>query len=238
MQTIDFELLPLQPSDRVLDLGCGEGRHAILAYAAADVCSVAVDLNFEDLLATRKTFEDFNQPDNHSKTLSIACADGYRLPFADNSFDKIICSEVLEHLFRYTEVLQEIDRVLKPGGAVAVSVPRFWPEWICWALSDHYHQLEGGHVRIFRIAELQRKIEQLGFRCYARHGAHALHSPYWWLQCLLWNNRQNSRLVRGYHKLLVWDLMKKPWITRMLERMLNPLMGKSVVLYFRKGVFY
>jgi hypothetical protein len=40
--------------------------------------------------------------------------------------------------------------------------------------------------------------------------------------------------VRLYHRLLVWDLMKRPWITRAIDTLLNPVMGKSVVLYFSK----
>jgi hypothetical protein len=40
--------------------------------------------------------------------------------------------------------------------------------------------------------------------------------------------------VRTYHKLLVWDLMRRPWMTRTLDALLNPIMGKSVVLYFTK----
>jgi SAM-dependent methyltransferase len=142
---------------------------------------------------------------------------------------------VLEHIGPYRAVLAEIRRVLKPGGALVASVPRYWPEWICWALSDAYHANEGGHVRIFRAAELERDIEALGFRRYRRHWAHALHSPFWWLKCLLWERRDESRLIALYHRLLVWDLMERPRLTRWLEALLNPVMGKSVVMYFEKA---
>ena len=40
--------------------------------------------------------------------------------------------------------------------------------------------------------------------------------------------------MRLYHRLLVWDLMKQPWVTRAIDTLLNPIMGKSVVLYFTK----
>lgn len=43
---------------------------------------------------------------------------------------------------------------------------------------------------------------------------------------------QPSKLVDYYHKLLVWDLMKKPKVTRITEKLLDPVMGKSVVMYF------
>lgn len=233
MQTIDFRHLPLRPGDWVLDLGCGEGRHVISAYAAAAVNAVGVDLSMEDLLATAGKFKDFAQPNHPGRSFGLVSATALRLPFADGCFDRVICSEVLEHIPDYRAALQEIRRVLRPGGLFCASVPRRWPERLCWALSDAYHQVPGGHLRIFRAAELRAQIERLGLRHYHRHWAHALHSPYWWLQCLFWPTRDNNWLLRLYHRLLVWDLMARPRLTRTLERCLNPLLGKSVVMYFR-----
>ena len=136
----------------------------------------------------------------------------------------------------YRGALAEIDRVLKPGGLFCASVPRRWPEKICWWFSDDYHLVPGGHLRIFKGSELREEIESLGMRQYYRHWAHALHAPFWWLKCLFWKNQDDNWLVRQYHRFLVWDLMDKPLFTRTLEKLLNPLMGKSVVMYFRKGV--
>ena len=41
--------------------------------------------------------------------------------------------------------------------------------------------------------------------------------------------------VRGYHRLLVWDIMRRPALTRLSEAALNPLIGKSLVIYARKA---
>ena len=90
-------------------------------------------------------------------------------------------------------------------------------------------------MRIFRSDELRREIEVLGFTHYDRHWAHALHVPFWWLKCLFWRSQDSNWLVKQYHRLLVWDLMKNPALTRILEKSMNPIMGKSVVMYFRKG---
>ncbi len=235
MQTVDFRHFPLERGDLVLDLGCGEGRHVISAYIEADVHSVGVDLSLEDLRTTREKFSDFSEPDNPAKSFGLSSATALALPFPDDTFDKVICSEVLEHIPDYREALREIERVLKPGGLFCASVPRRWPEKICWALSEGYYSVPGGHLRIFRSRELRREIEQLGFRRYHRHWAHALHAPFWWLKCLFWNEGDDHWLVRQYHRLLVWDLMERPALTRVLEKLMNPVMGKSVVMYFRKG---
>ncbi len=232
MLTVDFEKLGLRSGDSVLDLGCGAGRHVISAYTEASVHSVGVDLGFDDLQTTRDKAQSFLQPEDRARSFGLAQANALQLPFADNTFNKVICSEVLEHIADYQAVLTEIERVLKPGGDFVASVPRFWPEWLCWAFSDEYHANEGGHLRIFKAGQLRRQIEQTGFAYCQQHWAHALHAPFWWLKCLFWKTQERSWLVKTYHRFLVWDLMDRPWLTRTLEKLLNPLMGKSVVMYF------
>ncbi len=235
MQTVDFTKFRLNPGDRVLDLGCGEGRHTIGAYITEDVFAVGVDLCLKDVSTARERAADFVDPQHPHKRMLLACANGLHLPFADGTFDKVICSEVLEHIPDYRGVLKEIQRVLKPGGDFAASVPRRWPERICWWLSSEYHEVEGGHIRIFDSQALRDDIEREGFRCFGRHWAHALHVPYWWLKCLFWDRRDDHPLIKLYHRFLVWDMLDRPLFTRTLEWLANPLLGKSVVMYFRKG---
>lgn len=236
LQTIDFQRLRLRPQERLLDLGCGEGRHAISAYMVENLDAVGIDLSLRDLKVTQERFREFVEPDNHEKSLGISVANGQHLPFADACFDKVICSEVLEHIPDYRAVINEISRVLNVGGIAAISVPRYFPEWVCWQLSDAYHEVEGGHIRIFKANSLRQDVESTGFVCFDKHHAHALHVPYWWLKCLFWRTEEDkeAKPVSWYHRFLVWDLMKKPWITQWLDKVLNPVMGKSVVMYFVK----
>lgn len=240
MQTIDYKIFKLAAGDVVLDLGCGEGRHAISTYvegesaASIGVHSIGVDLSLKDLQTAQQRFNDFSTIHDQNKQFSLAAASALDLPFADNTFDKIVCSEVLEHIPDYKAALAEIHRVLKPHGLLAISVPRYLPEQICWWLSDEYHANEGGHLRIFRASALRQDVELFGMRFLCKHWAHALHAPFWWLKCLFWKTQNSNGLVKAYHRMLVWDLMKRPWLTRTLERLLNPVCGKSVVMYFIK----
>ena len=233
MLTVNFDWLPLAPGQRCLDVGCGEGRHTLSAYLKPEVEVVGVDLGMADLRTAHARIDDMANYAPEGSVL-FAQADGLCLPFADASFDRVICSEVLEHIPNYLSLLEEIDRVLKPGGQLCISVPRAWPEWICWQLSRDYAKTPGGHIRIFNRKHLQREIERQGYQCYHHHGAHGLHAPYWWLRCLFWSRGDDQWLVRKYHQMLVWDLLKRPPLTRWMERLLDPWMGKSVVMYFGK----
>ena len=161
MDTIDFSRLPLG-GQRVLDVGCGEGRHCLSAayHGAAQV--VGIDLAEQDLATARKRQHDFESGHDPLPPITFIKGSALDLPFEDGSFDGVLCSEVLEHIFPYETAIAEIVRVVRPGGWVALSVPRAWPEKICWALSDAYHEAAGGHIRIFEEPALQRAAEGAG----------------------------------------------------------------------------
>ena len=233
MQTIDLKKMQLKPNSKFLDLGCGEGRHCFGAYMSEEIDVFGFDMSLSDVGKAKENFDQFNE-NTSSKSCNFGVADAKKLPFKDNTFDFIICSEVLEHIIDYQSALSEINRILKPEGKLAVSVPKFFPEWICWKLSIDYQNTPGGHVRIFKFKELKKDIADYGLHFSQRHWAHALHSPYWWLQCLFWNSKENSKIINLYHEFLVWDMMKKPFLTKCLEYIFQPLIGKSVVLYFNK----
>ena len=160
--------------------------------------------------------------------------DALAMPFPDDSFDRVIISEVLEHIPHDTAAITELYRVLRPGGVAAVTVPSWLPERLCWALSEDYHTTPGGHVRIYTRAELQAKLKAQGFRIGPHHHAHALHTPYWWIKCSVGPHNDEHPLARAYHRLLVWDILSAPKITRRTEQLLNPIAGKSLVVYVRK----
>jgi Ni,Fe-hydrogenase I cytochrome b subunit len=114
-------------------------------------------------------------------------------------------------------------------------VPRWWPELVTWAISDEYHNKPGGHIRIYRRRVLISRLRAAGLEPYHLHHAHALHAPYWWLRALVGVDNEEHGWVRLYHRLLVWDIMAHTPVTRVPEMVLNPVMGKSTVVYARKA---
>lgn len=235
MITVDFNRLKTRPGYRILDIGCGSGRHTCAAFQLEDVFAIGIDLNPQDLAEAKdrlKLHENLGEHGGGRWALSRASA--LALPFKPGIFDLIVCSEVLEHIPEDHLVMEEILRILKPGGNLVISVPRYWPEKICWRLSKEYATTLGGHIRIYKSKHLIDRIEQTGLKRWALHYAHSLHTPFWWLKCLIGPSRKDSVAVNLYHRLLTWDIMKHPSTTRFLDKLLNPLLGKSVVLYFRK----
>jgi SAM-dependent methyltransferase len=235
MLTVDFDRLRVGPGTRFADVGAGAGRHSFEALRrGADVTAVDLDdVAMKDVgLMFEAMAEAGEVPEGGTGRADVENI--LELPYPDGAFDTVLASEILEHVPQDDAAIAELVRILAPGGTLAVTVPRWLPERICWALSDEYHANEGGHIRIYKADQLQRKLIDAGLRPTHRHHAHALHAPFWWLKCAVGVRQENHPLVSTYHRLLVWDMMSAPAVTRVTERALNPLIGKSVALYFVK----
>ena len=132
----------------------------------------------------------------HAGRFEVVRGDLLHLPFPDASVDRVMASEVLEHIPDDVTAMAEIFRVLKPGGRMVITVPRYGPERICWALSDEYHANEGGHIRIYRGGVLRDRLASVGLVPGRTHHAHSLHAPFWWLKCAVGVEKDNAA-VRG-----------------------------------------
>jgi SAM-dependent methyltransferase len=240
MLTVDYGVLGLRAGDRLLDLGCGAGRHAFEALRrGARVTAFDYDeAELKDVAAMAGAMAVAGDLPAAARSATTR-GDATRLPYPDGTFDRIIAAEVLEHIHDDMGAIRELVRVLRPGGTIAATVPAFLPERISWAITDEYHApfVPGGHVRIYTQAELRNKLDTAGAEPYARHKEHGIHAPYWWLKCAVGPTNDDHPLVRAYHQVLCWDIGgAQPWsrFTRAADRALTPLIGKSVVVYARK----
>jgi SAM-dependent methyltransferase len=233
--TVDFRRFPVGPGDRLLDLGCGAGRHAFeaLRRGAEVVACDADDGELRSVASIAAAMDEAGEAPPPARAATVG-GDATAMPFGDGVFDRVIAAEVLEHIPDDQAALLEIARVLRPGGLLAVTVPAWLPERVCWRLSDDYHNVPGGHVRIYTRPELETKVRLAGLSVGGHHHAHGLHTPYWWLKCAVGVGNDSHPLARAYHRLLVWDIMKRPAPTRAAEWLLNPVIGKSLVVYARK----
>lgn len=241
MLTVDFETLGLHAGDRLLDIGCGFGRHSFEGLRRGALVT-ASDFAMDELIEVNNIvgamLEKQELPDD---VCSTTCnGDVTSLPFPDAAFDHIIASEILEHIPDDRGAIKELFRILRPGGRIAATIPAAFPERVCWKLSDEYYapKAVGGHVRIYAKDELANRLGAAGFDVTDSHRAHALHSPYWWLRCAVGVNRdiEDNKLTSLYHKLLTWDIVDRPALTTMAERVLSPVLGKSLVVYGTKPI--
>lgn len=237
MLTLDYDRLGMKPGDVVLDIGCGYGRHSYEVIRRGGY-AVACDLASPELKNVIGTFAVMHETEELANGSGGSCVNAsiLQLPYKDASFDHVIASEILEHIPADEDAMAEIARVTKPGGTIAITVPRAGQEVVCWALSKEYHNNPGGHVRIYRQRQITERLKRAGLKPFGFGFAHALHTPYWWLRCAVGPKNDANPLVKAYRSFLEWDIMNGPPLVRTTERLLNPVLGKSLIVYLAKPV--
>ena len=228
--TVDLERLRLAPGERLLDAGCGEGRHCFGGLSRG-ARVVGVDLDLDSLrLASKRLRKEAAAVGSLGEMLQ---GNAFALPFRDETFDKVICSEVMEHVHDYQAAARELARVTKPGGMVAVTIPTATSEHLYLRTGDDYFESLGGHIRIFRPRELSLGLASAGLATVGCGFAHALHTPYWVLRSIMGlPDADASRLVRLYRLFLIRATASQA-IDR-LEKVLNFCFPKSLILYAEK----
>ena len=228
--TVDLERLDIQEGHRLLDMGCGEGRHCFGSlYRGATVVGLDLDLD-----AMREASKNLRQRGReHGRMGAMLQGDAFRLPFADASFDRVICSEVMEHVHDYRAAIRELYRVAKPGAKVAITIPTATSEHLYLRLGDEYFESPGGHIRIFRPRDLAEGMAAAGFDAVGCGFAHGFHTPYWVLRSVMHlPDADDSALVRAYREFLI-RATGSPLMAK-LERALNFVCPKSIILYGEK----
>ncbi len=228
--TVDLERLRLRPGEKLLDAGCGEGRHCFGALERG-ARVVGLDLDRDSLSRAAKPLA--NRAGELGSFGAMIHGNAFQLPFRDESFDRVICAEVMEHVHDYRGAARELARVTKPGGRIAVTIPTATSEHLYLRLGDDYFESPGGHIRIFRPRQLARALAAAGLATRGVGFAHALHTPYWALRSVVGLPRADEfRLVRAYRLFLVRAVASR-FLDR-VERVLNYVCPKSLILYAEK----
>ncbi len=228
--TVDLERLRLRAGEKLLDAGCGEGRHC---FGALERGAQVVGLDL-DRDALGRAAGALRQRARELASLgAVIRGDAFRLPFRDASFDKVICSEVMEHVHDYRGAARELARVTRPDGMLAVTIPTATSEHLYLRSGDDYFESPGGHIRIFRPRQLALALAGAGLATVGVGFAHALHTPYWLLRSLVGlPGADQNPLVRAYRVFLLRAAVSR--FTVELERWLNYCCPKSLILYAEK----
>jgi SAM-dependent methyltransferase len=230
--TVDLQRLDVRAGHRLLDAGCGEGRHCFGAVERG-ARVVGVDLDRDSLRAAAGGLR--RRAAELGSLGAMLQGDAFHLPFADASFDRAICAEVMEHVHDYQGAGRELARVLRPGGRLAVTIPTATSEHLYLRLGDHYFESPGGHIRIFRPRALAEGLAAAGLATEGVGFAHGIHTPYWALRSVVGLPRADDYgLVRLYRWLLIRATASR-FMERLERHVLNFVCPKSVILYTRKA---
>ena len=229
--TVDLERLDVRPGQLVLDAGCGEGRHCFgMLERGARV--VGLDLDFASLRDASKRLR--SEAAAKGSLGEMNQGDAFRLPYRDGTFDRVICSEVMEHVHDFKGAARELARVTKPGGKIAVTIPTTTSERIYLRLGDEYFESPGGHIRIFSPRQLAEGLASVGLGTVGVGFAHGFHTPYWILRSVMnLPDADDSRLVQLYRKFLI-HITGSKLMDSVEKRILNFVCPKSLILYAEK----
>lgn len=197
----------------ILDVGAGTAGCASVMATSADDTTVAVDRNIRYLRQHR-----FESGDRH---VFRVVADAAWLPVPENRVDLVVCTEMLEHVPNYREVLAEVSRVGRRGCGYYISVPvgrwerlfrMLHPRWLA----------HSGHVNVFSAAALADELRAHGIRVTGFHGVNSWSFLYWCCHSLARSNFEDSGRTLNHLWIDAMAVRAERWLRRLrLWRALN-----------------
>ena len=156
----------LRAGSRVLEIGCGAGNLLLQATVAGSY-PVALDLSMQALTFVRSRLEEAKSGIEAPSDFACTQAIGESLPLANESFDCVLMSEVIEHLEAPQISICEAVRVLRPGGRLLITTPNyrsFWPlmEWAVDRLNMAPKMAGEQHISRFYPSSLNRMLVESG----------------------------------------------------------------------------
>ena len=159
-ENLAFNLIEVKKGEKILDIGFGSG--IILKMLVKKECDTyGIDISSEAVEYIKKT----------NKKAKVKVCDAEKPDFPDNSFDKVICSEVIEHLEKPENLLKEVYRILKPKGTFIISTPNYLShygilEWLYDKTKMHEMEVELGkqHISRFNYFSLKKAMKKQGFK--------------------------------------------------------------------------
>lgn len=233
-QAIDPDKLDLTPSSRLLDVGCGTGRH-LLELSRYEGTFIGLDMAPDDLKSMRYLLAMARREGRVKASVHIAQGDGMQLPFEDDEFSHVICTETLEHVDDDEAMLRELVRVLRPGGVLVISVPDEYSERLLWRLSSRYRTAPGGHVRIYRRKRIKALLAESGAEAYSIQYRHSLESIRWLVHSVIdkeWG--KPGRITKAIRWLLDTPSHRNWRSLAWSDAIFSRVLPKSIVLYGRK----
>lgn len=229
MLTVDFDRLAVKKGDIVLDAGCGFGRHS-LEFVSRGAVVYSMDMDMDCLRKTRFSLTEMRRSiTSREAHYVVLSGDALNLPFEDGSFDRIICSEVMEHVGDDEKACGELSRVLKKNGRIAITVPTIFSEQIYDLLTYEYFTSPGGHIRKYFPGEVAAMMRRNGLEIYAIGFKHAFHTIWWMIRSVVGLHLNEHPITKAYHTFLHLGLFSA--LMRKAESFFDFFFPKSVVLY-------
>lgn len=238
------EELDLKDGDKVIDLGCGTGYYLFL------LSNLPIKLKLTGFDNDKKAMGEA-QALLVNKNINFILGDLHKMPFKDESLDKAVLSEVLEHVENDELVLKEVSRILKPGGILVISVPSinfsfFWDpiNWILqYFFGTHikggfFSGIWSGHLRLYDLEDLKKKFQKTGFKIEI-----AQELTFW---CLPFNHYLVNAVARLLYDVKIsskiadriskFKSSKRPLIFELIFRFVNWIDKLNEIFPQKKGV--